>query len=216
MIFEDRRDAGIRLAEALTPYKGKDVVVFALPRGGVVLGAEIAKKLKAPLDLVITKKVGHPGNPEYAICAVAEQGEPLCNDAELARVDPAWFAAELARVREEIRRRRETYFGDSRERPVTGKTAILVDDGVATGFTMKAAILELRRRGAGQVIAAVPVAPEDTANELSALADELVALKVDRYFLGAVGAYYRTFRQVEDREVLDILREAAAREAREV
>ena len=216
MTFEDRRDAGVQLAEALSPYAGKDVVVFALPRGGVVLGAEIAKRLKAPLDLVITKKVGHPGNPEYALCAVAEQGEPLCNEAELARVDPAWFAAELARVREEIRRRRETYFGGSRERPVEGKTVILEDDGVATGFTMKAAILDLRRRGAEKVIAAVPVAPEDTAEALSAMTDKLVALKIDRYFLGAVGAYYRTFRQVEDEEVLDLLREARAREAREV
>lgn len=104
MYFKDRKDAGIRLGEALRQYKGQDVIVYALPRGGVVLGRVIADQLQAPLDLVITKKIGHPMNPEYAICAIAEEGAPICNPNEISKVDPEWFQLELNRVRQEIRR----------------------------------------------------------------------------------------------------------------
>ena len=103
MYFKDRKDAGIRLGEALVQYKNQDVIVYALPRGGVVLGKEISDQLQAPLDLVITKKIGHPMNPEYAICAVAEEGEPICNPNELSKVDPEWFQRELNRVRHDSR-----------------------------------------------------------------------------------------------------------------
>ena len=103
MYFKDRKDAGIRLGEALRQYKGQDVIVYALPRGGVVLGRVIANQLQAPLDLVITKKIGHPMNPEYAICAVAEEGEPICNPNELSKVDPEWFQRELNRLHHDSR-----------------------------------------------------------------------------------------------------------------
>jgi putative phosphoribosyl transferase len=206
MLLNDRKDAGIKLAKALEKYQGMDVVIFALPRGGVVLGAEIAHKLNAPLDLVITKKIGHPSNPEYAICAVAEQGEPICNSFELSRVDPIWFQNELQRIRDEIRRRREEYLGEAREYNLDGKIAIIVDDGIATGFTMMAAIMELKKRKPKSVVVAIPVTPFDTAQKLLALAYDLVSLDIDRNYLGAVGAYYRDFSQVEDREVVTLLK----------
>lgn len=209
MIFKDRKDAGIRLASALSEYEGKDIVIFALPRGGVVLGAEIAKKLKAPLDLVITKKIGHPTNPEYAICAVAGEGEPTCDASGLRDVNLTWFQAEVKRVQNEIKRRRLLYFGEIKQRDVEGKIAIIVDDGIATGFTMMAAIREIRKRKPAKIVVAIPVTPHDTAQKLKALADDLVSLDIDRQYLGSVGAYYMTFNQLEDSEVIAILESVA-------
>lgn len=182
-------------------------MVYALPRGGVVLGAEIAKKLKAPLDLVITKKIGHPANPEYAICAVAEEGDPTCDISELRGIDPTWFQAEVERVKNEIRRRRMLYFGDAEQLDVEGKVAIIVDDGIATGFTMVAAIKEIRKRRPAKIVVAIPVTPHDTAQKLRTLADDLVSLDIDKHYLGSVGAYYLDFSQLEDGEVIAILAE---------
>ncbi len=204
-MFQDRTDAGIHLAEALKGYAGGDVIVFALPRGGVVLGAEIARTLQAPLDLVITKKIGHPHNPEYAICAMAEESDPICNQPEVDRVDPLWFQEEVERIRREIRRRRRKYLGDAPQRDVQGKIAIIVDDGIATGYTMFAAIAEIRKRHPKKLIVAIPVTPDDTAETLKSMADELVSVEIDPYYLGSVGAYYRYFPQVTDQEVIDLL-----------
>lgn len=206
MIFRDRTDAGIMLAEILEKYKGEDVVVFALPRGGVVLGVEIANRLSAPLDLIITKKIGHPANDEYAICAIAEDGEPVCNSAEIENVDPTWFAAETERVRREIKRRRETYVGNIPLHPVKGKTVIIVDDGIATGLTMIAAIAEIKKRQPKRLIVAIPVTPYSTAKKLKTMVDELVSLEIDVNYMGAVSAYYRSFRQLEDSEVISLLK----------
>ncbi len=205
MIFEDRNDAGARLAEILLKYKNEDVIVFALPRGGVVLGAEVAAKLEVPLDLVITKKIGHPGNPEYAICAVGETSPPVCNQRELERIDPKWFESEVQRVRTEIRRRKEMYQPSGKNNMLEGKTAILVDDGIATGYTMIAAIYEIKARNPKKIVVAVPVTPLDTAQDIKALDVELAALSVEENYLGAVGAYYRHFYQVEDEEVMTLL-----------
>lgn len=206
MLFNNRKQAGTKLADALDKFKDEQVVVFALPRGGVVLGVEIAKKLHAPLDLVITKKIGHPMNPEYAICAVAEEGEPLCNPSEVARIDSGWLDSEVERIRQEIKRRRQHYFGKIKQQNIEGKTAIIVDDGIATGFTMMAAIKEITMRKPKQVVVAVPVTPYDTAKKLKSMADELVSLYIERHYLGAVGAYYIDFRQVEDNEVMALLK----------
>lgn len=208
MLFEDRKDAADRLATALEIYEGDDVIVFALPRGGVELGAVIAERLNAPLDLVFTKKIGHPTNPEYAICAVAEEGEPICNPVEVRRVDPKWLQAEVDKVRAEIKRRREYYSGDTKKSTVAGKIAIIVDDGIATGFTMMAAIAEMKKRQAKKIVVAIPVTPYDTAKKLQEMADDLVSLYIDRKYLGAVGAYYRDFRQVSDSEVIALLQSA--------
>ncbi len=205
-MFQDRKDAGIRLAAALEGYRGQDVIVFALPRGGVVLGAEIAMKLNSPLDLVLTKKIGHPYNPEYAICAVAEEGEPICNRFELASVDPVWFQKEVERIRVELKRRRLEYLGDTEPHQVEGKIAIIVDDGIATGFTMMAAIKEMEKRKAKQIIVAIPVTPYNTAQRLMSMGVDLVSLQIDRAYLGAVGAYYGDFRQVTDSEVIALMK----------
>lgn len=206
-MFRDRKDAGVRLANALEKYRGIEVVVFALPRGGVVLGAEIAMKLNSPLDLVLTKKIGHPYNPEYAICAVAEEGEPIYNQFEVASVDPVWFQKEVERTRAELKRRRLEYLGDTEPHDVEGKIAIIVDDGIATGLTMMAAIKEMEKRKAKQIIVAIPVTPYVIAQRLIAMGVDLVSLQIERAYLGAVGAYYADFRQVTDGEVAALLKQ---------
>ncbi|MGL5269651.1 MAG: phosphoribosyltransferase [Selenomonadaceae bacterium] len=206
MLFKNRAEAGARLAVLLQKYADDNLVVYALPRGGVPLGVEIAKKLHAPFDLVITKKIGHPGNPEYALCAIAEDGEPVCNKDEIGYVDSGWLHEEIDKVRMEIKRRREKYFGKIMHPDVEGKTAIIVDDGIATGYTMLAAIKEIRRRKPAKIIVAIPVTPEDTARELQKITDYLVSVEIDPYYLGALGAYYDDFSQVEDEEVINLIK----------
>jgi putative phosphoribosyl transferase len=212
MLFKDRKDAGARLAEALEKYKGEDVILLALPRGGVVLGAEIAKKLDARLDLIIARKIGHPTNPEYAICAVAEDGPPVCNLMEIKNIDPRWLAEEILLARNEIKRRREKYLGEVRPYSAKGKTAIIVDDGIATGITMLAAIDELKQHKPKRIVVAIPVTPYDTAQKLKEMVDDLVSLDIDENYLGSVGAYYLDFSQVEDSEVISILRSVGRKE----
>jgi predicted phosphoribosyltransferase len=206
-MFRDRKDAGIRLANALEKYRGQEVVVFALPRGGVVLGAEIAMKLNVPLDLVLAKKIGHPYNPEYAIGAVAEGGEPICNQFEVASVDPVWFQKEVKRTRAELKRRRLEYLRDTEPHDVEGKIAVIVDDGIATGLTMMAAIKEMEKRKAKQIIVAIPVTPYVIAQRLMAMGVDLVSLQIERAYLGAVGAYYADFQQVTNGEVIALLKQ---------
>jgi len=205
MRYEDRRDAGRRLAAALAGYAGEDVVVLALPRGGVLLGDEVARALGAPLDLVIPRKIGHPGHREFAIAAVTEAGEVVADEAEVARVDRAWFDRAVAEERAEAGRRRARYLGARAHLDLSGRTAILVDDGIATGLTMAAAVREVRRRGPAHLVVAVPVAPADAVAALRRTVDEVVALQAPTAFAGAVGAYYRSFGQVGDDEVVRCL-----------
>jgi|GEM_PF-99888 len=206
MTFRDRREAGQKLAKALEAYRGTDAVVYALPRGGVVLGAEIKKALGLPLDLAIARKVGHQYNREYAICAVTESGEPVCDEEERTRADPAWLEQAIAREREEAARRRERYLGGRPAIPATGKTAILVDDGIATGLTMLAAIREIRARQPREIVVAIPVAPRDTTRRLETEGARVTALEIPELFLGAVGMYYADFHAVTDEEVIALLR----------
>ena len=206
MTYHDRSEAGRYLAKALEAYRGTDAVMYALPRGGVVLGAEIKKALGLPLDLVIARKIGHPGNPEYALCAITESGQMVCNEEELARVDPAWFEQAKARECAEAARRRERYLGGRPSTPATGKVAILVDDGIATGLTMLAAIREVRSQGPQEIVAAIPVVPPETVERLEAEGARVVALQVPDFFLGAVGMYYEDFRPVSDEEVVALLK----------
>jgi putative phosphoribosyl transferase len=205
MRFEDRTHAGRLLADALLDRARGDVVVLALPRGGVVVGVEVARALSAPLDLVIPRKVGHPDFPEYGIAAVAEAGEVVANDVETARVDRSWFERAVAEERAEAARRRSAYLGGRPAMDLTGKTAIVVDDGIATGLTMQAAVRDVRHRGAERVVVAVPVAPADAVADLRATVDEVVTLLAPEAYEGAVGAYYRTFGQVGDEEVVRCL-----------
>ena len=208
MYFLNRKEAGQKLAEQTARYKDADATVFALPRGGAVLGFEIAASLRAPLDLIITKKIGHPQNPEYAIGAVAEDGPVLFNRDEVRAPGAEWWQKEIEKAHREIKRRRKTYLRDAPPAPLNEKTAIIVDDGIATGLTMKAAILEMKRRKARLVVVAVPVIPYEIAQMLKALNVELAALDIDPYFLGAVGAYYQDFAQVTDEEVIFLLKQA--------
>jgi predicted phosphoribosyltransferase len=209
MQFKDRHEAGKKLAKALAPIINKETVIYALPRGGVVLGYEIAKALKLPLDIIVTRKIGHPAQPEYAICAVAEDGHQLCDKIERAEVDKDWFAKAKKKQQEEAKRRRETYSAGLKIPAVAGKTAILVDDGIATGLTIRLAISELKHLKPKQIIVAVPVAPADMAKQIEAAVDKLVVLDSPLIYAGAVGNYYKNFPQIEDEEVIKLLKEIA-------
>lgn len=204
MFFRDRKEAGQRMAQALDQYRGEPGVIYALPRGGVPLGVEVARHLQMPLDLLIPRKIGHPFHPEYAICAVPEHGERVCNPREEAHVDPEWLKQAEQREREEARRRRELY-STGPQPDVGGKLAIIVDDGIATGLTMHAAIRDARLLKPKKLIVAIPVAPADTAAALEKEVDELVVLDAPVHYRGAVGAYYERFDQVSDDEVIAML-----------
>lgn len=190
------------MADRLKSYAGKEVVVYAVPRGGVVLGAEIAKALQAPLDLVITRKIGHPANPEYAVCVVAENHDLLCNPVEKALLDPKWLDKAIEEERQEAIRRRKVYLGDRPRPDVGGKTAIVVDDGVATGMTFVMALREARHLKPAKLVAAIPVLPAEMVEKIRKEADEVVYLDAPEDFLGAVGSYYDQFSQVSDGEVI--------------
>lgn len=207
MLFKNRTEAGQKLAELLSDYASQDVVVYALPRGGVVLGAEIARAINAPLDLIITRKIGHPSNPEYAVCALAEDGAPICNQSELERLGHHWLEEEKHKAREEIQRRRKEYLGDTTQKEIKGKTAIIVDDSIATGLTMIASIEEMKIHEPKEIVVAIPIVPYLTSLKLEGMVDKVVCVEATSDFLGAVGAYYEDFTQVEDEEVKRILKE---------
>lgn len=206
MIFKDRQNAGILLASELLKYRGADSIVYALPRGGVVVGVEITKMLNTPLDVAIAKKVGHPFNPEYAVCAVSESGETVCNEEEQT-VDENWLKNAIDRAKKEVLLRRQSYSKIRTPISAKGKTAILVDDGIATGLTMKAAIKWVKSQKPEKIVIAVPVIPKETAKELEKEVDEVVALDIPEQFLGAIGAYYIDFSQITDDEVEKLLSE---------
>jgi putative phosphoribosyl transferase len=214
-MFRDRKDAGARLAEKLSGYRRlPGVSVLALPRGGVVTAAEIARRIGAPLDVLIVRKIGHPWQPELAVGALAETGAIVYNEevASSWGVTRDYLRAEAARQRDEIARRQQLYRGGQQLPRLTGSTVILVDDGIATGATVKAAIEALRRDKPREVILAVPVAPRDTAAELERLADRFICLERPGVFL-AVGNSYEEFPQVSDDEVVALLGEFRRREA---
>lgn len=204
MRFKDRIDAGKKLADALKEYKGKEVVVYALPRGGVLIGYEIAQYLHAPLDLIIVQKIGHPYSPEYALGAVAENGYSIYNEEEINSVDTQWLENEVGEKRQEVTRRRLMYCKGRKPIFVNDKIAILVDDGVATGLTMKIGILELKHQQPKKIIVAVPICPKMFAQEAEKEGYELVALEIP-LSLCSVSSYYDDFRQITDAEVTNIM-----------
>ncbi len=205
MVFKDRVQAGQKMAEVLKKYQGQDAIIYALPRGGVVIGAEIAKKLNLCLDAVIIRKIGHPNQPEYAIAATSENAHMVINEEEVAKVDKAWFYQEAGRQREEARRRRKLYLAGKTSRLCLGKIAILVDDGIATGLTIEAAILETKHQNPKKIVVAAPIIPQDIAQNLRLKVDEVIALDEPTDFLGSVGAYYKNFPQVTDEEVIGLM-----------
>jgi predicted phosphoribosyltransferase len=204
-MFLDRVDAGKKLAQALRTYKGQPLVVYALPRGGVVLGVEVARALEAPLDLIVVRKIGHPLQPEYAIGAVAEGGYVVTNPDEVARLDKRWLNSATAAELEEAQRRRRLFLQGQAPIEIKHKIAIIVDDGLATGLSMSAAIHEIRGRGPQKVVVAVPVAAAETVDKLKPEVDDLVVLYIPEWF-GAVGAFYQRFDQVSDEEVVALMK----------
>lgn len=206
MVFKDRKEAGKKLALRLTEYKGKDVVVYALVRGGIVPAYEIAKFLRVPLELIIVQKIGHPTNSEFALGAIAPDGHRILNENERILIDKAWLDNEIRKKHEEAKRRRLLYVGKREPVSAKGKIAIVVDDGVATGLTMKLAIVELTHQYPKKIVVAVPVCTREFAQEVKNQGHSIVAVQIPREFRGGVGAYYEKFPQVTDEEVTGFLR----------
>jgi predicted phosphoribosyltransferase len=218
MPFRDRSDAGRRLAEALGQYRDAHPVVLALPRGGVPVAAEVASALDAPLDLILVRKIGVPMQPELAMGAVVDGGAPLIvrNEDVIrhAGIDESEFASVCDEELAEIERRRAKYLGERDRAEISGKTVIVVDDGIATGATTRAALRAVRGRNPKRLVLAVPVAPTESLDAMRAEADDVVCLE-DHALFGAIGFYYADFRQVSDGEVIEILKRfPVARHAR--
>lgn len=208
-MFADRKDAGQRLAAALASLSDEDVVVLGIPRGGVEVAAVVAEVLGAPLDVVIPRKIGAPGNPELGLGAVAEDVEVL--DQHLIRVlsvSEDYLRREIAAEREEIARRSSVYRGGRPPADLQGKVVAVVDDGVATGGTAVAALRWARAKGAKRVVLAVPVAPREAVRRLEAEGDEIRALATPEPFF-AVGQWYGSFPQVSDERVIELLSRSA-------
>jgi predicted phosphoribosyltransferase len=208
--FRDRKDAGQKLAAALAKYKdqGDRAVVLALPRGGVPVAAEVAAALDAPLDLVLVRKIGVPMQPELAMGAVVDGAAPVVVRNEdivrLVGIDEAEFKAVCDRELAEIERRRKRYVGDRPHPEVAGRIAIVIDDGIATGATTRAALRATRARKPKRLVLAVPVAPTQSLEELRGEADEIVCIE-DYEPFGAIGYFYSDFRQISDEEVIETL-----------
>ncbi len=213
MIFADRVEAGERLAEALAGRVGDDAVVLAIPRGGVVAGEVVARRLGVSLDVVVPRKIGAPGNPELGLGAVAPGVRVLDpRMIELLHVSDAYLEREIAAQEAEIARREHAYREGRPASDVAGRVAIVIDDGVATGGTAAAALRWARSQGASRVILAVPVAPAASLERLRAEADEVVALATPDPFF-AVGEWYRDFEQTSDSEVVAALARSAGSRA---
>jgi len=212
--FVNRRDAGRQLATALTKLTLERPVVYALPRGGVPVAAEVAAALHAPLDLVLVRKIGAPGQPELAVGAVVDGAEPevLINRdiASEAGADHAYLKAMEAQALREIERRRRVYLSGRPPISPEGRDAVLIDDGVATGASIIVAAHALRRRQARRVIIATPVAPPDALPRLESEADMVVCLQQPEWFPG-IGAFYQDFHQLEDEEVIEVMKASAQR-----
>jgi putative phosphoribosyl transferase len=208
MVYKDRKDAGMRLAEQLTRYQDQaDVIVLGLPRGGVTVAYEIARALHCPLDVLIVRKIGFPGNPELAVGAVSETGTVVLNEDIVSGygVSRDYLEREIARQKEEITRRIALYRGGKGVPPLAGKTVILVDDGVATGATVKAAISTLNKERIAKLVVALPVASQEAEREIATMVNEWVCLEAPVGFR-AVGNYYYDFTQVEDDDVVAMLK----------
>ncbi len=208
MPFIDRTDAGRQLAKALVRYKNQRPVVLALPRGGVPVAAEVATALDAPLDLILVRKIGVPFQSELAMGAVVDGAEPIIvrneDVIQLCGVSETDFNDVRDEQLAEIERRRKLYLGDRPHPEISGRTVIVVDDGIATGATTRAALHAMRMRKPSKLVLAVPVAPTDTLKKLRGEADDIVCLENYEEF-GAIGLFYSDFSQTSDREVIEIL-----------
>jgi predicted phosphoribosyltransferase len=208
--FRNRAEAGRRLAGALRHLAGRtDVVVLGLPRGGVPVAYEVARALGAPLDVFVVRKLGVPGQPELAFGAIATGGVRVLSEAIGRRLDPRIVEAVTSREQEELTRREHAYRGDRPPLAVTGKTVVLVDDGLATGASMRAAVVALRAAGPARIVVAVPTAAPETCEEFRHEVDEVICADTPGYFI-AVGERYDDFRDTSDEEVRTLLADAKA------
>ena len=209
VIFENRREAGRLLALAIIQrgYKGENIVVLGIPRGGLVVAEEVAKTLSANLDVIVTRKLRAPYQPELGIGAVVDGDHVILNEELVRAVSTSqdYLNREIAFQKEEIHRRLRFYRGDQPAPEVVGKTVIVVDDGIATGYTFRASLESLRERHPDHLVAAAPVAARDSVDMLTPFADEIVCLQTPTSF-HAVGAWYQNFDQVSDEEAAAILR----------
>ncbi|MDO8684752.1 MAG: phosphoribosyltransferase family protein [Armatimonadota bacterium] len=215
MIFEDRVDAGRQLAQRLRSFSDVDCIVLAIPRGGVVVGFEVASAIDAPLDIIAPRKIPAPGEPELAIGAVTAWGDGYILDEETVRyfrVSEDYIEGEMQAQIQEARRRLLAYRGSVEPPDLEGKTALIVDDGIATGYTMLAAVRSAKQLNAAKLVVAAPVASAEAAQRIRREVDELICLAVPMPFM-AVGSWYREFTQVTDEQVTEILRRS--KESRE-
>lgn len=203
-MFINREEAANLLAEKLLKYKNSDGVILAVPRGGVPLGYVLSKKLNLPLDLVMTKKIGHPASPEYAIGSVSLHGRILSEHAR--GISEHYIEEQTQKLRQQMLQKLKIYDGRRKQYELKNKNVILVDDGIATGSTLMAAIEIIRTRHPKKIIIAVPVSPVDTARTISSMVDEFICLLTPDNFQG-VGQFYEDFSQVRDEEVIDFLRQ---------
>ena len=201
-ILKDRKEAGLLLSEKLKKYQDSNTIILAVPRGGVPVGYEIAKRLNLPLDIVLSKKIGHPFNKEFAIGAVSMDSMIIDEHPDVPK---DYVEKEILRQRELLQDKYKLYMGNREPLDVKGKNVIVVDDGIATGNTLLACIEMLRKRKPEKIIVAVPVLPIDTVNVFQQKADEFVYLIASKYFRG-VGGFYEQFDQVEDDEVISMLK----------
>jgi uncharacterized protein (TIGR00369 family) len=214
MRFRNRSDAGRRLAGRLEHLRGKDAVILGLPRGGVPVAAEVARALAAPLDIILVRKLGVPAQPELGMGAIGESDARVINPdvVRYAQVSEAQMAEVERRERAELQRRAQRFRGGAPHEPLTGRIAVIVDDGIATGSTARAACQVARAMGAARVLLAVPVAPPGADVGMRGDADEVICLEMPGRFL-AIGEWYEDFAQTSDEEVVALLREARARQA---
>lgn len=202
-IFKNRAEAGKKLAAILSEFKNSDAIILALPRGGVVVADEVAKILNLPLDIIVTRKIGAPGNDEYAIGAIDILGNGIFNELEKQNVDKKWIEHKIASEKEEANRRWKTYRVGREALNLKGKTVIIVDDGIATGLTMQAAVAYAKNEGAGKIVVAIPVGSTEAVRALKAIV--VVFVLETPVFFSAVGEWYEEFPHISDKEVIERL-----------
>lgn len=205
MLFRNRQEAGQKLEKILEDFKGKNAIILALPRGGVVVGAEIARVLNLPLDIIVTRKIGAPESSELAIGAIDVDGDGVWDDEAVKNLNKEWLAKEIEKEKQEAQRRQSLYRASRGKLDLSGKMAVIVDDGIATGLTMKAAIRYARKLSAQKIIIASPIAAPEMVGELRKEVDEIRTLNMPEFFW-AIGQFYENFPQVEDDEVIEIMK----------
>ncbi|MBU1202801.1 phosphoribosyltransferase [Patescibacteria group bacterium] len=207
MFFRDRQDAGQKLAEKLAKFKNKkDTIIIGLPRGGIIVAGQVAKTLNLPLDIVIPRKISAPQNPEFAIGAISEDGYSVFDQDIIIQegINKKYLEEEITKEKKEAQRRLKLYRGHRTPLDLKYKTAIIIDDGIATGSTMQAAILSVKNKKAKHIILAVPVLPKESLEKFQTLSEELFYVHLPHLFM-AIGNFYADFRQITDQEVIEQL-----------